>query len=42
MREAWAAFARTGDPAWPQYPSARIFGRRVHDGAQHPLFGRLP
>ncbi|MDQ1436022.1 MAG: para-nitrobenzyl esterase, partial [Actinomycetota bacterium] len=42
MRAAWAAFARTGDPGWPQYPSARVFGRRVHDGAQHPLFGRLP
>ncbi|MDQ1476211.1 MAG: para-nitrobenzyl esterase, partial [Actinomycetota bacterium] len=42
IRSAWAAFARTGDPGWPQYPSARVFGRRVHDGAQHPLFGRLP
>ncbi|MDQ1384665.1 MAG: para-nitrobenzyl esterase [Actinomycetota bacterium] len=42
MREAWAAFARTGDPGWPQYPSARVLGRRVHDVTQHPIFGRLP
>jgi para-nitrobenzyl esterase len=42
MRDAWAAFARTDDPGWPAYPAARIFGRKVHDAAEHPLFGRLP
>jgi para-nitrobenzyl esterase len=42
MRDAWAAFARTGDPGWPAYPAARVFGREVRDVAEHPLFGRLP
>jgi para-nitrobenzyl esterase len=42
MRDAWAGFARTGDPGWPRYPAARIFGREIFDGAQHPLFARLP
>ncbi len=42
MRAAWARFARTGDPGWPAYPAARIFGRKVHDAGQHPLFARLP
>ena len=42
MRAAWAVFARTRDPGWPRYPSARVFGRGVHDVPQHPLFGRLP
>jgi para-nitrobenzyl esterase len=42
MRTAWAGFARTGDPGWPSYPAARIFGRKVHDAPQHPLFARLP
>jgi para-nitrobenzyl esterase len=41
MRAAWAGFARTGDPGWAVYPAARVFGREVHDVAQHPLFGRL-
>ncbi len=41
MRDAWAAFARTGEPGWPRYPAARVFGRAVHDVSQHPLFGRL-
>jgi para-nitrobenzyl esterase len=41
MRAAWGAFARTGDPGWPAYPAARIFGREVHDVAEHPLFARL-
>ena len=40
MREAWAAFARTGDPGWPQYPSAMILGREPHVAASHPLFAR--
>jgi para-nitrobenzyl esterase len=42
MRAAWADFARTGDPRWPAYPAARIFGRTVRDAPQHPLFARLP
>lgn len=41
MRAAWAAFARTGDPGWPPYPAARIFGRAQSDAAEHPLLGRL-
>ncbi len=41
MRDAWAAFARTGDPGWPQYPSAMILGRDAHVAPAHPLFGRL-
>jgi para-nitrobenzyl esterase len=42
MQSAWASFARNGDPGWPQYPAARIFGRAVHDATAHPLFARLP
>jgi para-nitrobenzyl esterase len=42
MREAWAAFARTGDPGWPQYPAARIFGREQVTAPAHPMFVRLP
>ena len=42
MQRAWAAFARDGDPGWPSYPAARVFGREVHDEGAHPLFGRLP
>ena len=41
IRAAWASFARTGDPGWPAYPAARIFGREISDAAQHPLFARL-
>jgi len=41
MRAAWAAFARTGDPDWPAFPAARIFGRTQRDAAAHPLLGRL-
>lgn len=41
MRTAWAGFARTSEPGWPAYPTARVFGREVHDAPQHPLFGRL-
>lgn len=40
MRDAWAAFARTGDPGWPQYPSAMILGREPHVAPSHPLFAR--
>lgn len=42
LRDAWASLARTGDPGWALYPAARVFGREVHDVAQHPLFARLP
>jgi para-nitrobenzyl esterase len=42
MRNAWAGFARTGEPGWDPYPAARVFGREIHDVARHPLFGRLP
>jgi para-nitrobenzyl esterase len=41
MRAAWGAFARTGDPGWPAYPAARIFGRARSDASAHPLLGRL-
>jgi para-nitrobenzyl esterase len=41
MRAAWAAFARTGDPGWPAYPTARILGREQHDAGAHPLLTRL-
>jgi para-nitrobenzyl esterase len=41
LRTAWAAFARTGDPGWPQYPAARIFGRQIRDADAHPLLARL-
>ncbi|HYL53539.1 MAG TPA: carboxylesterase family protein [Acidimicrobiia bacterium] len=41
MRDAWAAFARTGDPGWPQYPSAMILGREPHVAPSHPLFARI-
>jgi para-nitrobenzyl esterase len=41
MRDAWASLARTGDPGWPQYPSAMILGRTSHVAPAHPAFGRL-
>ena len=41
MRDAWAAFARTGDPGWPTYPATMILGRHQHVAPSHPLFGRL-
>ncbi len=41
MRDAWAAFARTGDPGWPQYPNAMILGRDAHVASAHPLFARI-
>ena len=41
MRESWANFARTGDPGWPAFPTACIFGRTIHGAAQHPLLDRL-
>lgn len=42
MREAWAAFARTGDPGWGSYPATRIFGRESRVEPSHPQFARLP
>jgi para-nitrobenzyl esterase len=41
MRDAWAAFARDGDPGWPPDPATRVFGRRSHVMATHPLSERL-
>jgi para-nitrobenzyl esterase len=40
LRNAWAAFARTGDPGWPQKPATMVFDREcvVHDD---PLRNRL-
>jgi para-nitrobenzyl esterase len=40
LRDAWAAFARTGDPGWPAYPATRVFGRQSHVAPSHPLFVR--
>jgi para-nitrobenzyl esterase len=42
MRDAWAAFARDGDPGWAQYPATRVFGRESSLASMHPIFGRLP
>lgn len=41
MRDAWARFARTGDPGWEQYPAAFDFGRKPHPVAEHPAFVRI-
>jgi len=41
MRDAWASFARTGDPGWPQYPQTMIFGGQSHVSPANPAFGRL-
>jgi para-nitrobenzyl esterase len=41
MRAAWGAFARNGEPGWPAYPAARVFGRTLRDASAHPLLGRL-
>jgi para-nitrobenzyl esterase len=40
LRDAWAAFARTGDPGWPAYPATRVFSRHSHVEPSHPLFVR--
>jgi len=42
MRDAWAAFARTGDPGWAPYPATMILGRQQRVTESHPLFARLP
>lgn len=41
VRDAWAAFARTGNPGWDRYPTTRVFGRESHVAPSHPLFERL-
>lgn len=41
MREAWAAFARAGDPGWPAVPATMVFGRASHLVADHPHSARL-
>jgi para-nitrobenzyl esterase len=41
IRAAWGAVAHAGDPGWPPYPAARIFGRTQRDASAHPLLGRL-
>jgi para-nitrobenzyl esterase len=40
MRDAWASFARTGDPGWDPYPATHVFGRTSHVAPFHPLFER--
>lgn len=42
MRDGWGAFARTGDPGWPEYPHAMVFGRAPAVAPAHPLFARIP
>jgi para-nitrobenzyl esterase len=43
MRDAWAAFARDGDPGWSPYPGAYVFGRESSGPVDaHPVFARLP
>jgi para-nitrobenzyl esterase len=43
LRDAWAAFAATGEPGWPVYPATKVFGRGASSvEAAHPLFDRLP
>ncbi|HTL85460.1 MAG TPA: carboxylesterase family protein [Acidimicrobiia bacterium] len=41
MRDAWARFARTGDPGWARVPAAMILGRESRVEETHPLFARL-
>lgn len=41
MRNAWAAFARDGEPGWPAVPSTMVFGRASHVVARHPHSTRL-
>lgn len=41
MRDAWARFARTGDPGWERYPAAFEFGRAPRPVAEHPAFVRI-
>jgi len=39
VRDAWAAFARTGNPGWPESPATMAFGRDTVD--DDPLRARL-
>jgi para-nitrobenzyl esterase len=41
MRDSWCSFARAGDPGWPPYPAAMIYGRESRAEKAHPLFARL-
>jgi para-nitrobenzyl esterase len=41
MRDAWAAFACTGDPGWPAVPATMVFGRASHVVARHPHSDRI-
>jgi para-nitrobenzyl esterase len=40
MRDAWAAFARTGNPGWPEYPAAMVFDRASRVEPVHPTLAR--
>jgi para-nitrobenzyl esterase len=42
MRDAWAVFARTGDPGWPATPATMILGEQSQLAPVHPFFARLP
>ena len=42
MRDAWAAFARTGDPGWTSAPATMILGELSDVAPVHPFFARLP
>ena len=41
MRDAWARFARTGNPGWDQYPDAMVLGRQSFTARAHPMFVRI-
>jgi para-nitrobenzyl esterase len=41
LRDAWGAFAHTGNPGWPVYPAAHVFARESHDAPAHPGLRRL-
>ena len=42
MRDAWAAFARAGDPGWTSAPATMILGEQSQLAPVHPFFARLP
>jgi para-nitrobenzyl esterase len=41
MRDAWARFARTGEPGWPQQPATMILGPETRVEPAHPFTRRL-
>jgi para-nitrobenzyl esterase len=41
MRDAWARFARTGDPGWGQYPATMVFGREPSRVETDPIGARV-